>query len=92
MKIGKLNVDKAGRIVLPKKVRELFKLREGEALEVHLEGLRLIIQPVSRSGLLVKQDGILVFQGGEPFGDEDLSQRDREERIQSLLSDATKSA
>jgi AbrB family looped-hinge helix DNA binding protein len=63
-----LKIDKAGRIILPKPVRERFQLREGSelALEVRADGLTL--RPVEQRPSMVQEDGILVHLGKAPRG------------------------
>jgi AbrB family looped-hinge helix DNA binding protein len=63
-----IKVDKAGRIVLPKPVRERFRLRAGTSLELeeHPEGL--VLRPVGRRPSLVQQQGVWVHLGKAPQG------------------------
>jgi len=63
-----LKVDKAGRIILPKPLRDRFQLREGSelSLEEHAEGLTL--RPVEQKSSMVQQHGIWVHQGQAPTG------------------------
>jgi AbrB family looped-hinge helix DNA binding protein len=42
----KTTIDKAGRIVLPKELRDLLGLRGGEALEIREADGRIEIEPV----------------------------------------------
>jgi AbrB family looped-hinge helix DNA binding protein len=42
----KATIDKAGRIVLPKELRDLLGLRGGEALEIREADGRIEIEPV----------------------------------------------
>ena len=42
----KTRIDKAGRLVLPKPIRDELGLVEGRAIEVHVEDGRAIIEPV----------------------------------------------
>jgi AbrB family looped-hinge helix DNA binding protein len=55
----KLNsVDKAGRIILPKPVRDRLQLREGceLALEEHPDGL--VLRPIEHKSSMVQENGI----------------------------------
>jgi len=63
-----VKIDKAGRIVLPKPVRERFRLRAGTSLELeeHPEGL--VLRPVGRRPSLVQQQGVWVHLGKAPQG------------------------
>ncbi len=42
----KTTIDKAGRIVVPKKLRDLLGLRAGEALEIHETDGRIELEPL----------------------------------------------
>lgn len=63
-----LKIDKAGRIVLPKPVRERFHLREGSELELEERSDGLTLRPVEQRPSLVRKDGIWVHQGKVPRG------------------------
>lgn len=73
-------IDKAGRLVIPKDLRERIGLGPGE-VDVHVEGAALRIEPVA-SDRLVERNGRLTVPGrGETLDDEqvrllrDLDQR-----------------
>ena len=63
-----LTVDKAGRIVLPKQVRERLRLRAGSNLELeeHPEGL--VLRPVGQGPSMIKKNGVWVHLGKLPHG------------------------
>jgi AbrB family looped-hinge helix DNA binding protein len=82
-----LTLDKAGRVVLPKPVRDELQLRAGDALELESSEDRIVLRP-QRGGLgLRKKQGIWVFSTGEPISaeatDETLRQirREREQNF-----------
>jgi len=78
-----IKIDKAGRLVLPKRVRERFRLRAGADLELeeHPEGL--ILRPVARRASMAQKKGIWVHLGKIPEGLDwdDLVDAVREEHI-----------
>lgn len=82
-----IKIDKAGRLVLPKPVRDRFRLRAGANLELeeHPEGL--ILRPVARRASMAQEKGIWVHLGKIPEGLDwdELVDAVREER----LKDAT---
>ena len=81
-----LKLDKAGRIVVPKRIRERFQFQPGTPIEVEEDagGIRLLSnQPPSR---LVWENGVPVF-AGEPLPGVDwdrLVDNEREERIRKI--------
>jgi len=62
-----LTIDKAGRIVLPKPVREELQLAAGDFLEMESSEERVVLRPARRKGRLYKKQGVWVFDSGEPL-------------------------
>ena len=58
----KATIDKAGRLVIPKSLREQLGLTPGE-VELSADGAGLRIQPVA-DDRLVERDGLLVIPSG----------------------------
>jgi AbrB family looped-hinge helix DNA binding protein len=58
-----LTVDKAGRVVLPKPVRDELRLSPGDALQLETDGERITLRPVRPKATLKKEFGIWVYQG-----------------------------
>jgi AbrB family looped-hinge helix DNA binding protein len=65
--ITTLTIDKAGRIVLPKLVRDELQLSAGDSLEVETSEERVILRPVRGNGRIYKKQGVWVFDSGEPL-------------------------
>jgi AbrB family looped-hinge helix DNA binding protein len=63
-----IKIDKAGRIVLPKPVRERFHLREGSELELEERSDGLTLRPVEQRASMVQDKGIWVHLGKVPRG------------------------
>jgi AbrB family looped-hinge helix DNA binding protein len=87
-----LTLDKAGRIVLPKPVRDEMQLRPGDALEVENSEDRIVLRPRRGTKGLYKKQGIWVFSSGTgaPISAETtdgILQEIRRERELSLLGD-----
>jgi AbrB family looped-hinge helix DNA binding protein len=75
-----LALDKAGRVVLPKPVRDDLQLQPGDLLEVESSEQEIILRPL-RGGLpLRKKQGIWVFRAGEPLRAEAVSRVIKEVR------------
>jgi AbrB family looped-hinge helix DNA binding protein len=53
-----VEIDKAGRIVIPKKMRDVLHLKPGTQLTVECRGDNLVMMPSSNEAQLVIQDGI----------------------------------
>ena len=49
-------IDELGRIVLPSEIRKVFAIREGDELDISVEGERVILQ---------KRQDVCVFCGAE---------------------------
>ena len=58
-----ITIDKAGRLVLPKPIRDRFNLVEGTRLEVEMEADGVRLRVPSDGGALRRKQGILVHHG-----------------------------
>jgi AbrB family looped-hinge helix DNA binding protein len=85
---ARLNIDKAGRVVIPKPLREELHLEPGDSLEMESAGEQITLRPVRGTGPLSKEHGVWVFHSGQPLPasatDEMLKQL-REERDMANL-------
>jgi AbrB family looped-hinge helix DNA binding protein len=81
-----LKMDKAGRVILPKPVRDRLGLHGGSDLEVQetLEGVML--KPVELRPSMIKKHGLWVHTATLPPGFDVLQviRDDRDERIRAL--------
>jgi AbrB family looped-hinge helix DNA binding protein len=59
----KVSLDRAGRLVLPKSLREELHLVPGDNLLIENEGDRITLRPVRAEALLKKEHGVWVYQG-----------------------------
>jgi AbrB family looped-hinge helix DNA binding protein len=62
-----LTIDKAGRIVIPKSLRDELHLEPGDALELEHAGEEITLRPVRGTGPLSKEHGVWVFRTGDPI-------------------------
>jgi len=86
-----LTLDKAGRIVLPKPVRDELQLSPGDSLELESSEERVILRPVRGNGRIYKKQGVWVMHGGSPLTVETVErtiQQGRREREQRILGKA----
>ena len=63
----RLTIDAAGRIVIPKPLRDKFDLAPGDALELETAGESMTLRPVRGSIPLTKEKGVWVFRIGQPL-------------------------
>jgi AbrB family looped-hinge helix DNA binding protein len=79
----RLTLDKAGRIVIPKLLRDELHLGPGDALELDFEGEAITLRPVRGTTPLTKERGVWVFRTGQPLSTattDDMLHRIRDER------------
>ncbi len=60
-----VTLDKAGRVVIPKTLRDELRLEPGDTLELESEGENVRLRPVRSSSPLRKDRGIWVFGTGK---------------------------
>ncbi len=77
-----VTIDKAGRVVIPKEIRDELRLGAGDTLTLECEGERLTLQPVHAGTPLQKERGIWVFHGGKPLSLDEANQLVRDVRAQ----------
>jgi AbrB family looped-hinge helix DNA binding protein len=82
-------IDKAGRVVVPKKLREALHLVPGTRLSLRLDGECLLIEPESKPRGLYMNRGTLVYDAGPvpPSDAVDEIAKARAARMQAILSD-----
>jgi AbrB family looped-hinge helix DNA binding protein len=86
---AKITIDGAGRVVLPKSVREALRLGPGDELEVEKEDDRLILSPVRIPPGLRKERGVWVYRSGKPAEAPipDLIEEQRSQRTRHVSSE-----
>ena len=62
-----ITVDKAGRMVLPKKVRDELRLEPGDTLQLVSDGEQLTLRPSRSASRLRTKQGIWVLSVGTPI-------------------------
>ena len=85
---ARLTIDKAGRVVIPKPLRDALQLEAGDALELQSAGEEITLRPVRGSGPLTQEKGIWVFRSGEPLtskSTDEMLERIRRERDRDNL-------
>ena len=80
----KTTVDRFGRVVVPKSMRDRLGLRAGSAIEIEESDGRLSLRPVEEQSSLAMKEGVLVFTGAA-IGDLEVAvAADREQRVNRL--------
>jgi AbrB family looped-hinge helix DNA binding protein len=59
----KLRLDKSGRVVLPKPLRQRLGLRAGTTFEATEAAEGVLLRPIARQPSLIERDGFLVHTG-----------------------------
>lgn len=80
-------LDKFGRIIIPKKLREHVGITSETNLNIQADGKRIIIEPIRKEEPLVEKDGILVFTGELQGEIDQFLINDRKRRITKLLTE-----
>ncbi len=83
----KLILDKAGRVVIPKTLREELHLAPGDALQLNTAGEQITLRPVRASVPIRKEDGVWVYRSGQRMDVpiRKLIEEGRDERHRSIL-------
>ncbi len=79
-------MDSAGRLIIPKPIREELHLKAGDSLEIESKSDQITLRPVRPQATLKKEQGVWVYQG-EPadVSIPALIARERENRVQKLV-------
>jgi AbrB family looped-hinge helix DNA binding protein len=87
---ARLVIDKTGRVVIPKPLREQLNIGAGDTLEMENIGEQIILRPIRGTGSLTKEKGVWVFYANQslPASVTDKALRQvREERDLTNLGD-----
>jgi AbrB family looped-hinge helix DNA binding protein len=63
-------IDQAGRVVLPKPIRDALGLLPGTRVDISAYGAGAQLMPTGRTARLVEEDGVLVAAGDTPVNDD----------------------
>jgi AbrB family looped-hinge helix DNA binding protein len=82
----KAMIDKAGRIVVPKPIRERLGLLAGTEVDVEEFGGGVLLNRVDHEPALIRKQGVLVHRGKLPpgFNDIRLAEDEREARMRKI--------
>jgi AbrB family looped-hinge helix DNA binding protein len=66
-----VTIDRAGRVVIPKPLRDELRLEAGDTLALESDGERMTLRPVRSGSALRREQGIWVFRGGRKISAEE---------------------
>ncbi len=64
---ARLTLDNAGRVVIPKGLRDALRLRPGDELDLETAGDEITLRPVHETPPITKEQGVWVFRIGKPL-------------------------
>ena len=64
---SRVTLDRAGRVVLPKALRDELHLSPGDTLDLTVKGDEVTLRPRRGATPLQKERGVWVFRTGEPL-------------------------
>ena len=84
-----ITIDRAGRVVVPKTLRDRFNLTAGTELEIKAAGDGLTLRRMGAETSLVRKHGVLVHHGGARAALDvgEFIRAEREARIRHLTND-----
>ncbi|MEO8127371.1 MAG: AbrB/MazE/SpoVT family DNA-binding domain-containing protein [Bryobacteraceae bacterium] len=81
-----LTLDKAGRILIPKSLRQELRLGPGDYLQLESHDEEITLRPVRARAIVAKERGVWVYQGDSSHASvTDLIDREREKRMRELM-------
>lgn len=72
--MSKVTLDRAGRVVLPKSLRDELHLTPGDTLDVTVQGDEVKLRPRRSSSPLQKKQGVWVFSTGKPMASDETAE------------------
>jgi AbrB family looped-hinge helix DNA binding protein len=82
-----IEIDKAGRIVVPKQIRDTLHLTPGTKLNINIEGNQIVLKHEAKPHGLYRKRGMLVYDSGPvPPDAVDWVKQGREERIEKFYN------
>jgi AbrB family looped-hinge helix DNA binding protein len=85
-----ITIDSAGRIVLPKNLRDALGLVAGDVLALESDGERITLRPVRSGSPMRKKQGVWVFRSGRTISaseTDSVLEALRDERARNLRGD-----
>ena len=86
--LRRITLDRAGRVVLPKALRDELNLSPGDTLDLTVQGDEVKLRPRRSATLLQKERGVWVFRAGQPLTAEETEETLRKIRAQRQRQNA----
>ncbi|MGM0366598.1 MAG: AbrB/MazE/SpoVT family DNA-binding domain-containing protein [Actinomycetota bacterium] len=83
----KTKIDKFGRIVIPKKIRDNFGIRDNSEVLIEAGDNNIIVHPETTTPFVIDKGGILVVCSEPTESFSDILKKDRESRIKRITKD-----
>ena len=77
-------LDRFGRVVIPKEIRDDLCLKPGEVFKIEKSGDEVILKLLGEEPSLHMKEGVLVFSGSATGNIQDAIRIHREERLKKL--------
>ena len=82
----KLTLDRVGRVLIPKWLRQELHLGPGDSLQLDSHGAEITLRPIRPKALVKKEKGVGVYQGEPTHASiPDFIYREREKRSREIL-------
>lgn len=78
-------LDRFGRVVIPKQVRDDLGLKPGTVLQIEETNQKILLKPLHERPQLVVKDGVLVFMGKKNGDIEGAIRTHREKRLSKVI-------
>ncbi|MHB1253692.1 MAG: AbrB/MazE/SpoVT family DNA-binding domain-containing protein [Candidatus Humimicrobiaceae bacterium] len=85
MKKSKVKIDKFGRIIIPKNIRDDFGIQPGNNLIIKESMEGFFITPVKEKEIISEEDGFLIINPSSDIDFENLIKDLRDERIKKVI-------
>ncbi|OGW52426.1 MAG: hypothetical protein A2Z46_05825 [Nitrospirae bacterium RBG_19FT_COMBO_55_12] len=82
----KTTLDRFGRVVVPKDIRDKLGLKPGAEIEIDEHGNEIVLKPVEHETPLKLEEGVLVFTGTATGDLMEAIRTHREERLTKVAS------
>lgn len=82
---SQISMDKAGRIVIPSKLREKLNLYEGCEFNLKVNQSQITLDLIQKDPPLTKEKGVLIVSPENDFASENFLENHRKERIKNFV-------